>query len=94
MNVVTFRPKTLEECECKKDDRVRELQKLVGLQDMLIVRLGFLIGNIAETFIEPDISWEDHPAINDLLDSCDMGNTEVNEQWEKVRDERDAGTTE
>jgi hypothetical protein len=90
---VTFRPKTLDECKCD-EDRVHGLRKLMLLQDDLIVHLGFLIGAIAETFIEPDISWEDHPEINDLLDMCDERNTGVNDQWEKVRDERDAGTTE
>jgi hypothetical protein len=93
MHVVTFRPKTLDECKCD-EDRVHGLRKLMLLQDDLIVHLGFLIGAIAETFIEPDISWEDHPEINDLLDMCDERNTGVNDQWEKVRDERDAGTTE
>ncbi len=93
MEVVTFRPKTADECKCD-EDRGRELLKLVRLQDELIVRLGFLVAAIADTFIHPDITWDEYPEINDLLDVCDDSNTEVNEQWEKVRDDRDAGITE
>ncbi len=95
MNVVTFRPKTLDEKE-RDDNREAELYKLARVQDELIVRMGTLIAAIADQFIHPDISWEDYPEINDLLDiNIGVGDA-VQIQWGKVEsgNEGIAGTTE
>jgi hypothetical protein len=95
MNVVTFRPKTADECKCDEDREI-ELLKLANMEEGLIVELGFLIEAIANQFIHPDITWEEYPEINRLLDECEASNKRVFEQWAKVENghERDAGHTE
>ncbi len=95
MEVVTFRPKTADECKCD-EDRERELWLLAKAQDELIVRMGRLIEAIADTFINPDITWDEYPEINAQLNKCESVNRAVHVQWEKVENgnERIAGTAE
>ncbi len=93
MNVVTFRPKTLDECD---KDNERDYMVIAALQNALIMTMGTFIETLAEQFVHPDVSIEDYPELSEQLDGLDELNDSINALWKKVtKDETDdAGSTE
>jgi hypothetical protein len=91
--VVTFRPKTADECRCD-EDREANLLNLAQRQKTLIETLGITLSEIAREFMSPDISIFDYPHINKLLDVGFDLQAEVDELWERARGNDDAGKAE
>ena len=92
--VVTFRTKTADECKCD-EDRESNLWTVAREQESLIRLTGETLALIAEEFIAPDISIEDYPEIDKLLDAGIALRLRLDKSWERVvGNERSAGTTE